>query len=50
MASLLALARIAVAGASALAMRPGLLEAHISHVQFGDPAHQRPKPAEVGLD
>jgi hypothetical protein len=36
--------------ASALAMREGLLEAHISHVQFGDPAHQQYLHTEARLD
>ncbi|MFM2056260.1 MAG: hypothetical protein RLY71_645 [Pseudomonadota bacterium] len=36
--------------ASALAMRAGMLDAHISHVQFGDSAHQQYMDAEAGLD
>ena len=35
---------------SALAMREGLLKAHIAHVQFGDPAHQQYLHTEAGLD
>ncbi|MEY8879470.1 MAG: hypothetical protein AB9M60_23365 [Leptothrix sp. (in: b-proteobacteria)] len=36
--------------ASTLAMRAGLLDAHISHVQFGDPAHQQYMHVGAGLD
>jgi biopolymer transport protein ExbD len=35
---------------SGLAVRTGLQTAHISHVQFGDPAHQVPLRKETGLD
>jgi len=35
---------------SGLAVRTGLQTAHISHVQFGDPAHQVPLRKDTGLD